>query len=83
MSPTRMCPGCRVLLPAMEQPWEPPPSSSPECWRVYAELIGFEMAHLAELGRLHQLCVDAYGAQHPGDGSGIRVPIRSSACTSP
>jgi hypothetical protein len=41
---------------------------------VYGELIGFEMGNLTELGRFHQLCVDAYGAQHPGDGSGIRVP---------
>jgi hypothetical protein len=74
MSPTSTCPGCRVEMPDCGQPWELRLHASPECWLVYRDLVGFEMSHLAALGRLHQLCVDAYGAQHPGDGSGIRVP---------
>jgi hypothetical protein len=37
-------------------------------------VAGFELDNLVQLGRLHQLTVDAYGAQHAGGhGSGIRV----------
>lgn len=68
-----VCPGCGASLPASGQPWDPRLNASPECWFVYGEIAGFELEHAAELGRFHQLCVDAYGAQHPGDGSGIRV----------
>jgi hypothetical protein len=32
---------------------------------VHGEIIGFELTHVVPLGALHQLTVDAYGAQHP------------------
>jgi hypothetical protein len=49
-------------------------NASPECWRLYGEVEGFEMAHPSLVGRFHQLAVDAYGAQHAGgDTAYIRV----------
>ncbi len=36
------------------------------CWQLYGEVLGYEAEHLSELGRFHQLMVDAYGAQHAG-----------------
>jgi hypothetical protein len=51
---------------------DPPPglrlNASAACWQLYGELTGYEAQHLAQLGRLHQMMVDAYGAQH-ADGS--------------
>ncbi len=45
-----------------------------ECWQLAGEVTGFELEHTAQLGRFHQLMVDAYGAQHAdAAGSGIRV----------
>jgi hypothetical protein len=41
---------------------------------VAGEVTGFELEHTAQLGRFHQLLVDAYGAQHADAvGTGIRV----------
>ena len=69
-----VCPGCRVRLPATGQPTDPKRNASIECWQVAGEVTGFELEHLAQLGRLHQLTVDAYGAQHADSvGSGIRL----------
>jgi hypothetical protein len=42
-------------------------NASPECARLYGEVTGTAMTD-PTLGRLHQLTVDAYAAQHPRDG---------------
>jgi hypothetical protein len=69
------CPGCRVELPSSGLPAEARHNASAECWMLYGEVTGFELEHVAALGRFHQLMVDAYGAQHAGeDGRAIRVP---------
>jgi hypothetical protein len=48
------------------------PGASAVCWQLYGELAGFEAEHLVRLGRLHQLMVDTYVAQHPtADGPTI------------
>lgn len=60
------CPGCGVVLPALGTPADLRLNASAECATVQAEVAGFELAHLAQLGRFHQLTVDSYGAQHPG-----------------
>jgi Family of unknown function (DUF5946) len=74
MAVTSVCPGCGVELPATGLPADLRRNASEECWQVYGEITGFELNHIAELGRYHQLTVDAYGAQHANaDGSGIRV----------
>jgi hypothetical protein len=36
---------------------------------VYGEVAGYELAHVARLGRWHQLLVDTYAAQHFGERS--------------
>ncbi|MDQ6884202.1 MAG: DUF5946 family protein [Candidatus Dormibacteraeota bacterium] len=73
MAGSTVCPGCRVELPVSTWEWDPSRHSSPECWQLYGDVTGFELNHVA-LMRLHQITVDAYGAQHVGgDGRGIRA----------
>jgi hypothetical protein len=62
------CPGCDIELPT--ESWtggDPRFNASAECWRLYGEVTGYAASHPAQLGRWHQTCVDAYGAQHSGD----------------
>jgi hypothetical protein len=47
-------------------------NASPACRALYDEVVGFAYQH-GHLMRLHQLTVDAYGAQHGGGGT---PPIR-------
>jgi hypothetical protein len=63
------CPGCGVILEATDWPVDRRVNASPACWHLYTQVVGYEMEHLARLGRYHQLTVDAYGAQHPGTPS--------------
>ena len=60
------CPGCGIRLPVSDWPPAPKWHASPACLEIAGELLGFETEHLAELGHLHQLRIDAYGAQHCG-----------------
>lgn len=77
------CPGCGLLPPAgWDGAIEPdrPIRASSACWGLHAELVGFELAHQARLGAaLHQLTVDAYGAQHAGPPTGQRYVAYSVA----
>ncbi len=74
MTAMSTCPGCRLELPSIGLPVDRTSNASHECIQVNAEVAGFELDNLVQLGRLHQLTVDAYGAQHAGgQGSGIRV----------
>ncbi len=66
------CPGCGLKLPQQDGLTDHRVNASPECLRVYAEVAGFASEH-PPLMRLHQLTVDAYGAQH---GGGTAPPIR-------
>jgi uncharacterized protein DUF5946 len=69
-----VCPGCGVQLPATGLSPGPRGNASEECRLLAGEVTGFELEHLAQLGRFHQMMVDAYGAQHAdATGSGIRV----------
>jgi hypothetical protein len=64
---SRRCPGCQVVLPVSN--WSGGPSgyhASPECAEVAGALLGYEIDHQLDLGHLHQLRIDAYGAQHVG-----------------
>jgi hypothetical protein len=61
-------------LASIGLPYDRRSNASRECILVNAEVAGFELENQVQLGRLHQLTVDAYGAQHAGgQGSGIRV----------
>ena len=59
-----VCPGCRAVLPRSEWPGEAKYNASAECLEVAGQLLGYEVEHSAQLGYLHQLRIDAYGAQH-------------------
>lgn len=58
------CPGCGAVLPRSDWPGEAKNTASPACLEVAGELLGYELEHAARLGYLHQLRIDAYGAQH-------------------
>ena len=58
------CPGCGAVLPRSDWPGKAKNTASPECLEVAGELLGYELEHAARLGYLHQLRIDAYGAQH-------------------
>ncbi|MDQ1288338.1 MAG: hypothetical protein QG622_1903 [Actinomycetota bacterium] len=63
----RVCPGCGAHFE--RRPWalDRDLCASPECWHAYGEITMFVADHLPVLGRLRQLALDAYGAQHVGD----------------
>ena len=70
------CPGCGLELPATGLPADPGRNASPECWRLYGEVQGYELRHLQLVRDLHQLTVDTYAAQHaPRHPAGDRPPI--------
>jgi Family of unknown function (DUF5946) len=64
---TTVCPGCKAELP--RSGWTGGSDrlhASAECHEVASGVLGYETEHLAALGHLHQLRIDAYGAQHCG-----------------
>jgi hypothetical protein len=60
------CPGCGLVLPGSDAPWDPRSLASEACHALYGEAAGYESQHVVELGRWHQLLVDTYAAQHAG-----------------
>lgn len=64
------CPGCRIELPRSDWPGgNPKYRASAECQESAGGLLGYEVEHLDRLGHLHQLRIDAYGAQHTGEAT--------------
>jgi hypothetical protein len=61
-----ICPGCRASLPASDWPVDKRRNASAACWERYTAVLANEAEHLPALGRLHQLTVDTYAAQHAG-----------------
>lgn len=55
-----------MALPAEAGPAHPYMLGSAACWRGYGELLAAQYSD-PERMRFHQLVVDAYAAQHPGD----------------
>lgn len=69
-----VCPGCGVSLPGpLEKHGRR--NASEACWQLYGEVAAHELANLATLGRLHQLMVDTYGAQHAGGSGESRLGV--------
>jgi hypothetical protein len=67
MAQTTSCPGCGLGLPATPGlPTHPYIGSSGGCWARYGELLAREYESPAYFG-VHQLTVDAYAVQHPGE----------------
>lgn len=63
------------MLPVSTWPMARKVNASPACWDLCTEVMGHEAQHLPELGRLHQLTVDTYAAQH----AGAPTPLISTA----
>jgi len=65
------CPGCGLELPDAAAPPARTDGylASPECRALYGEVVGYEATDPVRLGPWHQVCVDAYGAQHAGPDS--------------
>jgi Family of unknown function (DUF5946) len=73
MAETTICSGCGARLAKSDWILDRRLNASPECWQLYGDVTGYELSH-PSLGRLHQLMVDAYGAQHAGgDTAYVRV----------
>jgi hypothetical protein len=61
------CPGCGVVLPLrVGLPSHPYLGASPACWASFGELIAREYED-PDYFRVHQLTVDTYAVQHPGE----------------
>lgn len=63
-----VCPGCGSRLSAIEGPVHAYMTSSPACWAAFGEVMAREYQN-PDLMPVHRLSVDAWAAQHPGDGS--------------
>jgi Family of unknown function (DUF5946) len=70
MSMTR-CPGCNALVPDVEGTVHAYVPSAPGCWKVFGEVQADESLRFGYPPE-HRLVVDAYMAQHPGDGQDRR-----------
>lgn len=63
----RSCPGCGLTLPVSDATaYEGFYNASPECWSVFAEVLGREYGNPVLHGSVHSLTVDAYAVQHAG-----------------
>jgi hypothetical protein len=68
---TIACPGCGALVPDIDGPVHKYVPSAPGCWKTFGEVQADE-AHRFRYPPAHRVVVDAYMAQHPGDGSDRR-----------
>ena len=68
------CPGCGVQLANQRLAAPDRYHASGECWQLFGELSGYTLAS-TDATFIHQLAVDAYGAQHSG---GVTKPITTA-----
>jgi hypothetical protein len=62
-----ICPGCGLEMPVNKTAtYSGYYNVSPECWDVYAEVLGFQYSNISLVGQVHQITVDTYAVQHPG-----------------
>lgn len=70
-SAVAVCPGCALVSRSgASVSYEGHYRASPECWAVYADVIGVDFSNVVLFARAHQLTVDAYAAQHAGGEHG-------------
>jgi hypothetical protein len=62
------CPGCGALFPASEGPTHAYIGASAGCWAAFGEVVAQEYSDF-RYGSIHQMTVDTYAAQHPGNPS--------------
>ena len=60
------CPGCGLETPSGSPAYDGYFNTSPGCWRVFGDVLAAEFQDGVLYGRIHQLSVDAYAAQHAG-----------------
>lgn len=66
-TPEIACPGCGLVMPRSDSArYDGGYNTSAECWGVYAEVLAREYGDALLFGRVHQLTVDSYAAQHAG-----------------
>jgi hypothetical protein len=68
---TITCAGCGALVPDIDGPVHKYVPSAPGCWKTFGEVQADEALRF-RYPPAHRLVVDAYMAQHPGDGSDRR-----------
>jgi hypothetical protein len=71
MDKTIACPGCGALVPDIHGPVHKYVPTAPGCWQTFGEVQADE-AHRFRYPPAHRMVVDAYMAQHPGEGSDRR-----------
>jgi hypothetical protein len=59
------CPGCGLKLPDQKLEANTRYNASGECWQLFGELAAYHLSR-NDPTFIHQLAVDAYGAQHSG-----------------
>lgn len=64
---SRACPGCGAEVPDVHGPVHVYVPSSPGCWKTFGEVQADEALRFG-YPPAHRVVVDAYMAQHPGDG---------------
>ena len=64
---TTRCPQCLALVPDIDGPVHKYVPAAPGCWQIFGELQADELQRFG-YPPAHRLAVDAYMAQHPGDG---------------
>lgn len=69
--PQTRCVGCDALVPETSGSTHAYLHSSPGCWQTFGEVQADESRRFG-YPPVHRLVVDAYAAQHPGDGSDRR-----------
>ncbi len=70
-APKCACTGCGALVADINGPVHTYVPSAPGCWRVFGEVQAEEAARFG-YPPTHRIVVDAYMAQHPGDGNDRR-----------
>ncbi len=65
------CPQCGAIVPDMDGPVHVYVPSAPGCWAAFGALRADELLRFPESVSIN-LVVDAYMAQHPGDGTDRR-----------
>ena len=70
MAETR-CPGCGAVVPDTDGPVHKYVPSAPGCWQTFGDVQADESQRF-RYPPAHRMVVDAYMAQHPGDGSDRR-----------
>ena len=63
------CPGCGVVLPAIDGPVHRYMESSPACWAEYGKVLAREYSDPELMQACHRVTTDVFAVQHPGKPS--------------